>query len=108
MASLAYAVAEARRPLTPRQALKVHVLWSASVYRDAGRLDAWEQAYANAARDTEPSPVDELLDAIFELGTYNMYRAFDAPGTLREYQHLQKKFAAEDVFAPATPHLSDW
>jgi hypothetical protein len=89
--------------------LLIHILRSASIYRDAGRLDAWDDAFRDARGDKDDSsPIVELLDAIADLGSYNLYGAFDAPGTRQEYHRVLQLFEAEGVLAPAVPDLSDW
>jgi hypothetical protein len=108
VAALAEAVEEARRPLHPRHALMVHVLRSASVYRDAGRMDAWEGAYQDAGGHVESESVDELLDAIFELGRHNLYCAFDEVGTWGDYRELVRQFKEAGVPTPENPDFSDW
>jgi uncharacterized protein (TIGR02996 family) len=108
VAALADAVAEAKRPLHHRHVLMVHVLRSAPVYSDAGRLDAWEGAYGDAAGDEESSVVDQLLDRIFSLGRHNLYAAFDEQGTWECYQELVREFAREGIATPASPDLSVW
>jgi hypothetical protein len=108
LAELANAVAEANRPLNHRHALMVHMLRSAPVYRDAGRLDAWEGAYQDAAGDDESSPVDQLLDSIFRLGRHNLYAAFDAPGMQEHYRRLVREFSGAGIPTPESPDLTDW
>ncbi len=89
--------------------LLIHILRAAPIYRDAGRLDAWDEAFRYARGDTESSsPIVELLDSIADLGSYNMYGAFDAPGTQQEYNRLVQRFEAAGVPIPTAPDLSDW
>jgi hypothetical protein len=107
--SLADAVAAKHGNRSGWQDLLLHILRSAPGYRDAGRLDAWDEAFRYARGDAEStSPIIELLDAIYDLGSYNMYGSFDVPGTQQEYDRLVRKFDAAGIPTPATPDLSDW
>lgn len=108
VATLADAVAVAHRPLHRRHDLMVHVLRSAPVYREAARLDAWEAAYQDAAREREASPVDDLLEAIYEFGRYNMYGQFDGLRTREQFARLRHRFATQGILTPVSPDLSDW
>ena len=108
VAELANTVAEARRPLNHRHTLMVHVLRSAAVYRDAGRLDAWESAYQDAGGDDESSTIDQLLDSIFSFGRYNLYAGFNGPGTRKRYQELAREFSEAGIPIPESPNVSDW
>jgi hypothetical protein len=106
--SLADSVEEAQGNLSGWHNLLLHILRSASIYRDAGRLDAWDEAFRYARGDTESSHLVELIDAIYDLGSYNMYGAFDVPGTQQEYERLVQKFQEAGIPTPETPGLSGW
>jgi hypothetical protein len=49
-----------------------------------------------------------LLDAIADLGTYNLYGAFDAPGTQEKYNRVVKLLQAEGVQVPSGFDLVGW
>ena len=108
VAALADAVKQAKKPLNRRHALMVHVLRSAPVYGDAGRLDAWESAYQEAAGNDESTEVDQLLDSIFSLGRHNLYAAFDEAGTAERYQELVQQFRTAGIPTPEWHDLSRW
>ena len=108
IAVLADAVAAMHHPLHHRHVLMVHVLRSALVYRQAGRLDAWESAYIDAEGNVEPTPINELLDSIFDLGRNNLYTQFDEAGTQEYYRKLVRQFSEAGILTPEAPDLSDW
>ncbi len=63
VASLADAVAAAHANRNGWHNLLIHILRSAPVYRDGGRLDAWDEAYSYARGGlNSSSPILELLD----------------------------------------------
>jgi hypothetical protein len=108
VAILTKAVAKVRPTHDPKSALLVHILSAAPVYLDAGRLDAWDQAYTYA-RGNEPASAEiELLDMIFDLGSYNLYGAFDAAGTMAEYSRLVQNLERSGVPTPVVSELSVW
>jgi hypothetical protein len=86
----------------------VHVLRSAPIYKSAGRLDSWEDAYQYAAGKCVSSPIDQLLESIFSLGRHNLYTRFDEPGTWERYQNLAREFTEAEIPTPESPDLSDW
>jgi hypothetical protein len=89
--------------------LLIHILRSAPIYRDAGRLDAWDEAFRDARGDVDrSSPIVVLLDAIADLGSYNMYGAFDLAGTQQEYSRVVQTLEAEGVVIPPCLDFSDW
>ena len=89
--------------------LLIHILRSAPVYRDAGRLDAWDEAYRHARGGLDHSTsIIELLDLIAELGTYNMYGAFDVTGTKVEYDRVVSALAGQGVRIPTVPAITGW
>jgi hypothetical protein len=107
--SLADAVAAKHDNRSGWHNLLIHILRAAPIYRDAGRLDAWDEAFRYARGDKEASAqIVELLDAIADLGIYNMYGAFDVPGTQQEYDRVAQTLKAAGVLTPAAPDLSDW
>ena len=110
------ALADLLRPATPLAdaalALLLSILWQMPMYRDLRALDLWEHAYSEAwARMDKQVPRGvalDLIDAAFEFGRYNLYGAFDADGTTREFSVLRKQFNAAGVDCPLTPQLTDW
>jgi hypothetical protein len=108
IASLADAVADKHGSRSSWDNLLIHILRAAPIYRDAGGLDAWDEAFRYARRGATSSPILELLDAIADLGSHNLYGAFDAHGTEREYTLLVQKFGAAGVQTPLAPNLSGW
>lgn len=106
--SLADAVAATQDDRSGWQNLLLHILRSAPIYRDADRLDVWDEAFRYARGEAEPSPFVELIDAIHDLGSYNLYGAFDASGTQQEYDRLVQRFRAAGIPTPVAPDLSDW
>jgi hypothetical protein len=107
LASLAHAVARGQGG-DPRVTLLAHLLRAAPVYRDASRLDAWEQAYTHARGNDSPSTAVDLLDGIFDLGTYNIYGAFDVPGTKEEYLRVVQKLQQAGIGTPPADDMSQW
>jgi hypothetical protein len=92
-----------------RHNLLIHLLRLVSVHRDAGRLDAWDEAYRYARiQENRSTSLTELLDAIADLGTYNLYGAFDAPGTQEKYNREVKLLQAEGVQVPLGFDLMGW
>ena len=109
VASLADAVAARQHQRSGWHNLLIHILRSAPIYRDAGRLDLWDETFRQARGDAEAAlPLVELLDTIADLGSYNMYGAFDVPGTRQEYNRLVERFRAAGIPTPAVANLSDW
>ncbi len=106
--SLADAVAATQGGISGWHNLLLHILRSAPIYRDAGRLDAWDEAFRHARGAAESSHLLELIDAIFDLGSYNMFGAFDTSGTQQEYERLVQKFQAAGILVPNTPVFSGW
>lgn len=105
---LAENVAKVWQTADPRFLLLVHILQSAPVYRNAGRLDAWDEAYRNARGDNTATVEIDLLDAIFGLGSENLYGAFDATVTQVVYKGLVSELSDAGVPTPAKPDLSGW
>jgi hypothetical protein len=107
--SLADAVAAKYENRNAWHNLLIHILRSASVYRDAGRLDAWDETYRYArSQENRSTSLTELLDAIADLGTYNLYGAVDAPGTQEKYDRVVKLLQAEGVQVPSGFDLMGW
>jgi hypothetical protein len=108
VSSLAEAVVATQSNRSGWHNLLLHILRAAPIYRDAGRLDAWDEAFRYARGKADSSHLVEFIDAIHDFGTYNMYGAFDAPGTRQEYERLVQKFRAAGISTPEAADLSDW
>jgi hypothetical protein len=107
--SLADAVAATHHHRSGWHNLLIHILRAAPIYRDAGRLDAWDEAFRYARGDAEAtSPIVELLDAVSDLGSFNMYGAFDVSGTQQEFIRLVRRFEAAGVPTPTISEISGW
>ena len=105
---LADAVAEAYRSLNPRHALMVQILRSATLYRDAGRLDAWDAAFSTFLDDDATSPIDGLLTSIWELGEHNLYSGIDPKTTWDVYRSVEQRLKQAGIQPPTVTDLSDW
>jgi hypothetical protein len=89
--------------------LLLHLLRSAPIYRDARRLDAWDMAFVQARGDKEAaSPFVELVDAVADVATFNLYGAFDVPGTQRVLDRVVQLMQAKGISAMPVSDLSDW
>jgi hypothetical protein len=110
VAALADALAASGRVLTPQQELLAYLLRAMPLYSEVRRLDAWESACLDVPRlnEGDQSPVGRLLDAVFALGRYNLYAAFDESGTRGEFSDVARQFAEASIPVPAVPDLSDW
>jgi hypothetical protein len=94
--SLAKCVAKARSPLTEWERSLYDALLKMPEFREQDSLDAWEKQFLEALAKgefVEESSnsclvTSQLLKAIFELGRYNLYTAFDTPGVRRELNAL--------------------
>jgi hypothetical protein len=94
---------------SPGQQLTAILLVAMPQYAAAGDLAAWENAVGHVLPQTPNGITDELLDAIYEFGRFNLYARFDPPGTARELAALIDKFTAEGVAVDPPPHApTDW
>jgi hypothetical protein len=107
--ALAEAIAQAKAPQEARHRLMVEILRLMPLYRDIHDLTAWESAFQGALHgQDDDSEVGHLLWELFEFGRYNMYGAFDAPGTAKEFASLAKLLTRGDVPVPQSPGLTGW
>ena len=104
------ALAASGRVMTPPQKLLAYLLRAMPLYAEAARLDLWEGACMDVAplNEGDQSPLGNLLDAVFTLGRYNLYAAFDASGTRGEFAEVVRQFTDAGIPVPATPDLSNW
>ncbi|MEM1115053.1 MAG: hypothetical protein AAF845_17315 [Bacteroidota bacterium] len=82
-------------------------------HEEAGDLSVWEAEYQNAVSATvEPTTAETLFDEVFDFGRVNLYGAFDAERTVREFEHvkthLQSLGVALDERWSTRPDLSTW
>lgn len=109
LVTLTDAVAKTCSKRDPQFELLAHILRAAPVYRDACRLDAWDSAYRHASADGPVSPEVELLDLIYyELGSFNLYGAFDVAGTAEEYRRVVRELEARGVRVSPAADVTDW
>ena len=108
VAAAAGAITASRQPLTPKEALVVHLLQAMPLYRDLRRLDLWEQAVNQVAPLEESSETERLLSDIYSLGWQNLYQAFQAARTQDFYRSFVERFAEAGIDLPRDPDLSGW
>src|SRR3954467_5282780 len=63
------------------------------------RLDEWESDLPPPSGDDHPITAS-LLDAVYELGRYNLYTQFNSEETLREYATIAAKFLESGLSPP--------
>jgi hypothetical protein len=79
------------------------------LYRDISDLSPWESAFQGALEGREDeSETGRLLLDVFEFGRFNMYRAFNASGTAREFAALCETLSRSGVAAPEPLGRTEW
>ncbi|MDP1797720.1 MAG: hypothetical protein Q8K78_09575 [Planctomycetaceae bacterium] len=107
--ALTDALAANCKDLDSRQRLRIHVIRSILIYRDARRIDAWDQAIRDVfGNERSVFITDQLIEEIADLGRLNLYGAFDVTETLNEYRRIVQRFKAEGISTPPIPDFSDW
>lgn len=109
VADLAVAVANARAPLTAREAYLLYVLRGMPRFRDVARLELWELAYKEVAPPfVGGTQTERLIDAVFELGRNNLYGVYNVPNTAEYYRKISATLAAAGVPLPPAREIRDW
>ena len=98
-----------RSPLrrSPMQQQKIAHLKSMPEYSERRHLDDWDGDLPESSSEDDPVTAD-LLEAVFELGRFNLYTMFDRRGTLREYASVRDKFLAAKLNPPKVDRITDW
>jgi hypothetical protein len=73
-------------------------------FRDAGNLDAWENAVLKTYSDKEWDVFErrddfEVIESVWEVGRFNMYGAIDEKGTKQFYQQAANKVKSYTGFS---------
>jgi hypothetical protein len=71
------------------------------------RLDEWEHNVPKGNSDDEPL-IAVLIEAVYELGTLNLYTKFNRERTLREYAIVAAKFLEAGLSPPQVDQIADW
>lgn len=73
------------------------------------RLDLWESHVQDvfAKADVATVPMS-LLEAIFDLGAFNLYGTFDADGTARNLRSVMDLCAHHGLEVDSAQSVSDW
>ncbi len=103
--TIAEAIAARMPTMSPSQQARVYVLCSMPTYTDLG---AWEEAYGQPPSDEPETPLDLLLDSVFEFGRYNMYCRFDPAGTKRVYSELFEQLHRAGIDCPEVGDFTDF
>lgn len=98
---LAEVVLTSKHKISSSQNIQLQILKLLPAYFEYRRLDAWEFVFQNALGPEEsevgvqkkPDEVDRLIAALFELGRFNMYSAFEAEMTWEYTQTLIQNFS---------------
>lgn len=92
----------------------LRVISSIDIYLEKKRLDEWENEVRSITIDksTRLNPMNRkyitLIDAIFEFGSYNLYCAFKASKTRKEFKKLLKLFSKYGITVDLTVTDSDF
>jgi hypothetical protein len=92
---------------SPNQQEMIAVLVAMPEYTRRRHLDEWEAAYPSK-REGDDVVAGELLEAIFELGRYNLYTQFNAAETLREYAIISAQLLRAGLSSPQVERIPDW
>ncbi len=78
-------------------------------YGKIERLDLWEENFHNAVKKNNGENKNlEIVEEIFELGTYNLYGAFAKKGTQVFYNNLVKKLIEQGFSLRNDMDVSCW
>ena len=99
--TIAEAIAASLPGMTPPQQARVEMLRLMPSYTEIKDLGAWEAVYGEPPSSEPDTPLDLLLDKVFEFGRYNLYRKFDPVGTKRVYTKLFEQLRHAGVACPA-------
>lgn len=106
--SLAEAIIAAKTDLSPRQRLLLELLRILPLYKAAGNVAIWDQAYhAAMPHEDDTSENGRLIQATYEFATVPFYGSFQADVTLQEYEYLRRCFRTSDIHCQAVDRFTD-
>ena len=105
--AIAEAIAASHAALTPSQQARVDVLRLMPPSTEIRDLGAWEAVYGEPPSSEPDTPLDILLDEVFEFGRYNLYCKFDPVGTKRIYAGLAEQLRRAGVPCPTIGDFAD-
>ena len=107
VAKLAMIVRESGRGLSPTQRHMVDVLGMLPVFVTLRRADLWEAVFPPSI-GADDAGMNRLLEAIYNLGCYNLYTQFDPRGTLRAYGEVAAIMREQGFEPPVVEVMTGW
>jgi hypothetical protein len=93
----------------PRVRPAAHALASMPDWLKQRRLDLWEAHFQELVPvTTDQSLPMSLLDEVFEFGRFNLYGAFQAEKTVKEFRKLVVRLSEYGVTLDEQQSVSEW
>jgi hypothetical protein len=93
----------------PRVRPPAHALASMPDWLEQRRLDKWEAHVEEVVSvTTDQSLPMSLLDEVFEFGWFNLYAAFQAENTAKEFRELIVRLSEHAVTLDEHQSVSEW
>jgi hypothetical protein len=99
-----------REGATERQLLMLRLMQAAPIYREAKRLDAWDDACKVLIED-DPARItllDRMLEATLDFAAINLYSKFSERAAREAYDGLGRILSEAHVHAPPDADLTKW
>ncbi len=109
IASLAKQLEAQLSTITPTQSKMLDVLKAMPRYNQREDLCGWSAAYkATRNKNEESDPNYSAIEAIYEIGRYNISTEFDEEGTVRLYHIATAMLAKRNIALTRDVDLSRW